>query len=149
MTFNTRYWWIWLLVLQLLAACNDVPVGSQERKPAGFSELNSTSSRQLFSLALTTENGAPAPIGKYHNWTVLILDQQSNPVNPALISVTGGMPGHGHGLPTQPRVTEYLGNGRYKIEGMKFNMDGDWTLQVHVATETIRDVAEFNFNVTY
>ena len=149
MTLTPRDWRIFLLVLPLLASCDGDSVGSQNSGPALSSKLSSTSSQQYFSVTLATEDGSPAPIGKFHNWTVLVLDQQSKPVYPALISVTGGMPDHGHGLPTQPKVTEYLGNGRYRIEGMKFNMDGNWSIQVHIATDTLRDRAEFDFDVIY
>jgi hypothetical protein len=39
------------------------------------------------------------------------------PVENATIAVDGDMPEHGHGLPTCPQVTKYLGNGDYLVEG--------------------------------
>ena len=51
---------------------------------------------------------------------------------------------HGHGLPTQPQVTQTLGNGRYLLEGMKFNMPGWWTLTVKVDGPDGRDETTFN-----
>ncbi len=36
----------------------------------------------------------------------------------------------GHGLPTQPRVTQELGEGRYLVEGMKFSMTGWWEIKL-------------------
>ena len=61
----------------------------------------------------------------------------------ATILVDGGMPEHQHGLPTRPEVTEYLGDGDYRVEGMKFNMTGYWELQVSVEAGGVRDVAIF------
>ena len=49
-------------------------------------------------------------------------------VSDAEVRISGGMPMHGHGLPTSPRVTKYLGNGKYLIEGVRFNMAGWWEL---------------------
>ena len=40
---------------------------------------------------------------------VIVTDANGAPVEDARITVDGGMPQHGHGLPTQPRVTRYLG----------------------------------------
>ena len=57
--------------------------------------------------------------------------------------------GHGHGLPTQPQVTRYLGEGRYLIEGMKLNMAGDWILLFGIETPTLRDQARLEFNVDF
>ena len=39
------------------------------------------------------------------------------------------MPEHGHGFPTVPEVTEYLGDGKYLVEGLKFSMPGWWVGQ--------------------
>ena len=44
------------------------------------------------------------------------------------------MPAHDHGLPTRPRVTEELGNGDYRLEGMRFHMGGYWEIRVSVTT---------------
>ena len=54
------------------------------------------------------------------------------------------MPQHGHGLPTTPQVTKNLGNGRYLIEGVKFNMRGWWIFELGVDGEDGADVVTFN-----
>lgn len=43
------------------------------------------------------------------------------------------MPQHGHGLPTNPAVTSYLGKGRYRIDGVRFNMSGWWEFKLAIA----------------
>ena len=45
------------------------------------------------------------------------------------------MLGHSHGLPTQPRVTGFVPEGYYIIEGMKFNMAGEWTIYLTIEAE--------------
>ena len=54
------------------------------------------------------------------------------------------MPQHGHGLPTQPRITDDQGNGEYLVEGMKFQMPGWWTLSFHITADDQSDSVTFN-----
>ena len=64
---------------------------------------------------------------------LLLSDSSGAPVDGASITIDGGMPQHGHGLPTQPRVTAQLGNGAYQVDGLKFNMGGWWELKFRIA----------------
>jgi hypothetical protein len=68
-------------------------------------------------------------------------------VDGCTITVDGGMPQHGHGLPTKPRVTRALGNGDHLVEGMKFNMGGWWVVKFAVAGEAGRDSVVFNLKL--
>jgi YtkA-like len=76
----------------------------------------------------------PIAINQMHSWEVQVTTSAGAPVQHAHIDVDGGMPQHGHGLPTQPRVTRELGDGRYLLEGMKFSMPGWWELKLQVRT---------------
>ena len=75
---------------------------------------------------------------------VTITDAAGTPVDDATIRVDGGMPQHGHGLPTRPRVTRALGNGLYEIEGVRFNMGGWWTLTLAINAPSGSDLVTFN-----
>lgn len=75
---------------------------------------------------------------------VVIRDAAGAPVDDATIEIDGGMPQHGHGLPTRPRVTAHLGDGRYKIEGVRFNMGGWWELKLAIADGSAADTVTFN-----
>jgi hypothetical protein len=79
-----------------------------------------------------------------HSWTIELKTAEGHSVDKASIAVDGGMPQHGHGLPTSPVVTENLGDGRYLVEGMKFNMPGWWTVTVHVDGTAGADQTTFN-----
>ena len=57
------------------------------------------------------------------------------PVVGATVSVVGGMPAHDHGLPTRPRITEDLGEGSYRLEGMRFHMNGDWEVSIEIEAD--------------
>lgn len=81
----------------------------------------------------------PIPINRIHSWVIHVETADGQPVEGATISVTGGMPAHNHGLPTDPRMTRSLGNGDYLLEGMRFHMHGDWELLVTVEADGRRD----------
>lgn len=86
----------------------------------------------------------PVPVGTLHTWTVKVTTPDGHPVKTTSITVDGGMPQHGHGLPTKPEVTTDLGDGSHLIEGMKFNMPGWWTLTVSIDGAPGADKATFN-----
>ena len=55
---------------------------------------------------VTMQPPATAPaINQMHAWTVNVATPNGAPVTQARIAVDGGMPQHGHGFPTKPRVT--------------------------------------------
>ena len=87
------------------------------------------------------------PLNKMHQCVIEILDKEGNPVEGAQIRVDGGMPAHGHGLPTKPRVTKSLGGGKYLVEGLKFSMHGMWQLVFDIRTASQEDSVIFNFEV--
>jgi hypothetical protein len=66
------------------------------------------------------------------------------PVSGAAIAVEGGMPQHGHGLPTEPVATALPEPGKYRIEGMRFNMGGWWVLRLQINAAGQQDNVEFN-----
>ncbi|MEM7678541.1 MAG: FixH family protein [Myxococcota bacterium] len=84
------------------------------------------------------ERGSPQ-LNKFQAWTLQLRRKDGAAVYPARIGINGGMPEHGHGLPTQPEVTDYLGDGKYRIEGLKFNMMGTWALLFVVDTPRGKD----------
>lgn len=75
---------------------------------------------------------ATVPLNRLHRWRLLVSDLHGVPVRGARIDVTGHMPGHVHGLPTQPRVTAEIAPGVYRVEGLKFQMDGWWVMQFEI-----------------
>jgi len=79
---------------------------------------------------------SPIPLNQMHSWIIEIKSENpavtAEEVGSAVISLTGGMPAHNHGLATSPQVTEYLGNGQFLLEGVRFHMLGQWTLQLQI-----------------
>jgi hypothetical protein len=75
---------------------------------------------------------------------VVLTDAKGQAIDGAVITIDGGMPQHGHGLPTRPRVTKALGNGAYVIEGVRFNMGGWWEFKLSIAGAQGTDTVTFN-----
>lgn len=97
--------------------------------------------------ATVEPHGDSIPKGKLHRWNLHLETAAGAPVTGAAISIDGGMPQHGHGLPTKPQVTRELGSGDYLVEGMKFNMGGWWVVKFHVAAAAGRDSIAFNLKL--
>ncbi len=77
----------------------------------------------------------PIEINRIHSWQLHVENADGDPVTGADIEVTGGMPAHDHGLPTRPLVTEELGDGYYRLQGMRFHMAGDWELTIVIVAD--------------
>jgi hypothetical protein len=103
------------------------------------------SSDQLY--AATLQPRQPLRLRGLHTIPVLITDAAGRPIEGARISVDGGMPEHGHGLPTQPQVRRALGSGVYEIEGLRFNMGGWWELKLAIESPAGADSVTFNLNL--
>lgn len=97
----------------------------------------------LFRVSFRSELD-PIALNQMHSWTLHVTTAAGQPVEDAIITVDGGMPQHGHGLPTQPQVTTYLGDGRYLVEGLRFQMGGWWEVQFHLTAAGQNDTVTFN-----
>lgn len=86
-------------------------------------------------------------VGRLHKWNIVVTTADGTPVDSAKITVDGGMPQHGHGLPTKPVVTTHLGGGKHVVEGMKFNMGGWWVVKLAIDGAQGSDVVTFNLKL--
>ena len=142
--FSRRYLF-WILPVAIVAI-GSIALGARMMAPPP-SDLDLTLSKSTdhgLYVAQLEPNQSPVPVGKLHTWTVTISTPDGKPAQTAAIVIDGGMPQHGHGLPTRPEVTTDLGGGAHLIEGMKFNMDGWWTLTVSIDGSAGSDTATFN-----
>ena len=135
-----------LMTLALGAtACTPVLAIAGVQRPAA-TEFGQTrvSSNQVY--AVTLQPAQALKLRQLQTLPVLVTDAQGRPVDGATITVDGGMPEHGHGLPTQPRVTRALGGGLYEIEGLRFNMGGWWELKLAIESPAGADRVTFNLS---
>jgi hypothetical protein len=82
--------------------------------------------------------------GALHTWIVHVEQADGQLFAPTRLAVDGGMPQHGHGFQTLPRVTRSLGGGDFLVEGIKFHMPGDWIFRVEVVGPLGEDVARLD-----
>jgi hypothetical protein len=97
----------------------------------------------VYRVALVPPAQAPA-INQMHSWKVRLTTTAGTPVHGAQLRVGGGMPQHGHGFPTQPRVTREIEDGTYLLEGMKFSMTGWWEVKLDIQGPQGQDAVTFN-----
>jgi len=100
----------------------------------------------LYKLSLYSNRSA-IPIGKIHDWIIHIEKPDGTLVENAKVFVFGGMPMHRHDFPTVPRVKENLGNGDYRVEGIKFSMRGHWEMRFTVKENNKQDKVTFEINL--
>lgn len=134
--------WLPLTVTVLLTGCMMFA-----KPPADLDFSRTRSSESGIYRATIGPQGDNIPQGKLHRWTLHLETADGNPVDSAVIAVDGGMPQHGHGLPTKPQVTRALGQGDHLVEGMKFNMGGWWVVKFVVRAAVGTDSVIFNLKL--
>lgn len=127
----------------------DVTAGEHEHGVQHHEDEHHTASRQhwlseqgLYTVSYTS-SVQPIEINRMHEWVLHIETEAGDVVENAAISIEGGMPAHNHGMPTSPRVTEYLGNGDYRVQGLRFHMKGEWQIIVTIEDGDRQDRAVF------
>jgi hypothetical protein len=103
------------------------------------------SANQMYRVTMSTSE--PIKVGRLHQWNIKLTTAEGAPVDSASITVDGGMPQHGHGLPTRPIVTKHLGEGEHLVEGMKFNMGGWWVVKFAISSAQGSDIVTFNLEL--
>jgi hypothetical protein len=126
-----------------LAMMHDAAVSRPS--PAEFGTGPRASAEGQFTATLHPDE--PLRTRQLQTVQVAIADAAGRPVDGAAIEIGGGMPEHGHGLPTRPRVTRALGEGVYEIQGVRFNMGGWWELELAIDAPAGHDVVTFNLDL--
>jgi hypothetical protein len=137
---NPLVWFISIIVLALGVAL----AAKAARPPADLNYTLHKPTNAGYYVASLVSRKTPVPVGAMHTWVVTVTTPDGVPLDDVQISIDGGMPQHGHGLPTRPRVTQQLGGGKHLIEGMKFNMSGWWTITLSIEGAGGADSATFN-----
>lgn len=126
----------WVLTWALLAyGCESRP--EQTSAPLdqrGWTPIADVESEGGDVRVVVHTDAAPVPVNALHQWKIQVLrgGDGGKAFMPEALVVNGGMPSHGHGLPTQPTVSQYLGDGTFVVDGMRFNMGGPWEMVVRV-----------------
>ena len=121
--------------------------GSGARRPAvtEFGLGPRSSANRLY--VATLDPAAQLRPRRMQTVRVAVVDGEGRAVEGATLAIDGGMPDHGHGLPTRPRMTRALGAGTYEVEGVRFNMGGWWEFKVTITSELGTDTVTFNLGL--
>ena len=87
-----------------------------------------------FHLRVLPEDGK-VPLNSHHSWIIEVESDVGDPVELRGLAVSG--------------VTEYLGGGRYMVDGLMFNMHGEWQLNLSLSDGVAQDHATLVFNLDY
>jgi YtkA-like len=145
-----------LLLLAIVAAASTLTActhammmihGTGARRPAasefGLGPRTSAAGRYVARL----EPAQPLRPRQMQTVRLVVRDADGRAIDEAQIAIDGGMPEHGHGLPTRPRVTRSLGDGIYEIEGVRFNMGGWWEFRLAITSSRGIDTVTFNLGI--
>jgi len=129
----------------LLVLTTFISIASCTTPPPHALDLSLTrlSKENRFLVTLVPPEGAVG-IQQIQSWQIKLATPAGVPIPKALVYMNGGMPEHGHGLPTRPVVTRELVPGTYLLEGVKFSMPGRWELIVAVQGNGMEDMTTFN-----
>lgn len=108
-------------------------------------QASQASTKNLYQANMDCETMPEA--GPFQDCTISFTDLSGNAINPEQTLIDGGMPLHGHGLPTAPVLTALDKAGTYRIDGLKYNMPGAWLLGFKIKAAQGEDKIIFDFVV--
>ena len=117
--------------------------GSSQQDSGMDMRTEKPSDNGLYTVSFVPSDGEPTT-GPISVWHLKVTDKSGNPVTGAEITVDGGMPAHGHGLPTSPAPTGEVEPGVYAIDGIKFSMVGHWVFDLTIKSQAGEDTVRFN-----
>ena len=137
-----------LLIAILIGGCaGPMAMHSPSQPPTELDYSTTRTSNEGRFIASFTSALDPIAINQMHSWTLHVETADGAPVENATIQVSGDMPEHRHGMPTQPQVTQNLGGGDYLVEGMRFQMGGWWTVTFEIDANGVQDSVTFNLQL--
>jgi hypothetical protein len=145
--------WLGAVVLMALAcgpatetAPEDPSRPAAKDREATVSPLLRLSDGGRYRVSLRPASGE-VPLGRIHSWIFHVETLDGDYFVPARITVGGGMPQHGHGFMTDPRITQVLAEGDFLVEGVKFHMSGDWIIRFEIVGAGSGDMVSFDVHV--
>jgi hypothetical protein len=109
-----------------------------------FGPAERTSNNGLYKAEL--ELPPSLTTGTMYRMKLRVKQANGSGIDNATVSVGGGMPEHGHGLPTAPKAT-LQGDGVYRIDGVRFKMGGWWVLAFAINGAHGTDTVAFNLDL--
>jgi hypothetical protein len=94
-------------------------------------------------------------MGELFSVSTTLMDAEGKPLEQGSVSVDARMPQHGHGMTTRPVADPGRCEGTvcshpegiYRMDGMKFHMQGEWTVVFTVEGPAGPDQAEARYRL--
>lgn len=131
-----------LFCMILILSCLFFAGCSAESAPARWQQTE-TGVYQRYQALLDCESMPDT--GAFQNCNVMFTTASGEMADLQLTLVEGGMPTHGHGLPTSPILRPLDKPGTYRIDGLKYNMPGAWLLGFRISGAAGEDQIVFDF----
>jgi hypothetical protein len=106
--------------------------------------------------AIPSENGiyqivlnqdlSTSPMREFVELDGVIYTADDKPIGMAQVTVGGGMPAHGHGLPTSP-IASVFDDGTFVVKGLKFSMPGGWIVVFDITSDAGVDSVTVDFDL--
>jgi hypothetical protein len=121
-----------------------VSAAAPTTETAAFSRLSSIPSHNGVYRASLIPSPSEIDGSDQSLWTVEVRTAQGTPVDRARLAIESWMPDHERLGATAARVTAYLGDGRYRVEGLRLDRRGWWNVRLTVAAPSATDSLAFN-----
>jgi hypothetical protein len=82
-------------------------------------------------------------LGRPLAWTVEVRTAAGAPVEDATLELESWMPDEDR-MGARPRAAEYLGDGRWRVEGLRFDRLGWWNVKLAISAPAATDSLAFN-----
>ena len=132
-------------VASLIAIPSDrASARSTRARTAEFSRLADIPSHNGVYRASLVPSSDPAGQLESRVWTIAVETAIGAPVEDATLALETWMPDDDAAHATRPRVTGYLGDGRYRVEGVRFDQRGWWNVRLEIVAPGGTDSLAFN-----
>lgn len=133
-----------LFLAAVAAACSNAPATpTGNAAPGGAATGGPILSENGHFLVSYAAEAPPITLNALHTWLLTVQTPDGEPVDGAAITVDGGMPAHRHSLPTQPQAAPGDAPGQYRIEGVRFQMPGEWVVTFTIQADALTDQVTF------
>lgn len=128
-----------IAVVTPIAGADDNAAAHRERATtAAFARLSAIPSHNGIYRASLARSIDPSV------WTVNVQTAAGTGVGDATLALESWMPDDDRLAPTRLRVTQNLGGGRYRVEGLRFDRRGWWNVKLQVSAPNGTDSLAFN-----
>jgi len=123
-------------------------LAEKKSEEAAFAKANSKILELGVGLQVSGSPGEMPPLNKMHSILIVVASQkvEKNVASDLQVSFDARMPAHNHGMVVKPKVIKE-GANRFRVEGVKLHMPGDWEFQVEVKADGKKDLLRLPYRL--